>query len=282
MPALKLRQPCRPWLYIAIALISLFLGLVFFEIDYQFFRNMFFWSELHERELGTFWHWADLVVTAEWVLWSALRPLQFLVPIFAGVAALRFQQRLASIFVFQLPRAGNYRRSLRTLLWRESVKMAASIFAVNLLLIAFAFSRPLGDGDVRMFLADVFGKNFYLDNPLLYYVLEGFVRSFVAVLVYSALACAFALFQEKKYQAFLSVLFYFYGLSILTLRIPNFSVGSFSYSSVMYYLGPAIITAPGALAKPSTLGIFASTVPALLITACLLWRATKKGRDCLC
>ena len=258
------------WLIVSVSLVACLIYFYKGEIELPLVSHRengimhLLWENLRE------WlHYPDINFTL-------LMMLQFTAPISAAFAGVLFHSHRETIMKFEFSRENKRTDPLFATMFAVSLKIATATYMVFIILQTLAllfFKVEYNVYNEPYFLRDIIGQSFSQNNIVIYTFVAGFFRFFLSIFFLSLIACFFSFLAKKKAETFLYMLLYFFGWTIMTLRLPTFHIGLFDFESIRYYLSPAIMFSPETIAPaPNTMGILAAGLVPTLIALYLSWR----------
>ena len=135
--------------------------------------------------------------------------MQIIAPVFASVSMLSFME-IKQDFFFLSPRCKSYQGYLLKKMFQYIMIACLAMYAAYLLFLFLgAAILPIHYRIDRYLFIEWTGKNFSNEHPILYYMLEGFVRYVMFMSVYCLFAIAISFLTQKKYLYILIPLLYF-------------------------------------------------------------------------
>lgn len=140
--------------------------------------------------------------------------MQMVAPVIASISMLAFME-IKKDFIYLYPRCKSYQSYMLRKMF-QYILLACCVMYGSYLLFLFlgAAVLPTHHQVDRYLFIEWTGVNFSNEHPVLYYMLEGFLRYFVFIFVYSLFAVAISFLTNKLYLCTLIPLFYFGFLAI--------------------------------------------------------------------
>lgn len=211
---------------------------------------------------------------------SGFNLLQTVFPLVASILALPFlYERVNYSFIYH--RTSSYRRYIMkrmmiTLLWGCVV-----VYVAYLIFLFIGAAVLPADQDIpRQLFSEITGENFANEHPVLYYVLEGFVRYILFLFVYGLFTVAVSFWTEKIYLCVLIPMIY-YGAGGLLVSVIEAILHNFQWNVNLFFLSPAYPIMSNSRAYISGWAILAPFLPILLfsIGSIVYSLYNHKGRD---
>lgn len=118
----------------------------------------------------------------------------------------------------------------------------------------------------KSFLLDVFGYGFYSNNVYCYYLLEGFIKFFLMIFIYSFFAQAIVLININLKSVIVTPVLFYYILTVI-----SFVLVGLGYSFFIY-LNPSTIIANSDYKLNSILLLILSLLPFYISIITLIWK----------
>ena len=206
--------------------------------------------------------------------------LQAVLPLVASVLALPFlYEREDYTFIYN--RSVSYRRYIIkriffTLLWGS-----IAVYVAYLIFLFIGAAVLPADRDIpRQLFSEITGENFANEHPVLYYVLEGFVRYILFVFIYGLFTVAISFWTEKIYLCVLIPMIY-YGAGCLRVSVMEGVLHNFHINVNLFFLSPAYPIMSNSRGYISGWAILAPFVPILAFSIFSIVRSLyfEKRRD---
>lgn len=202
------------------------------------------------------------------VIWGT-NAFQVLVPIIAAISGLTFYSRNQTINKFAINKNKSYESFLLKESCMISFKISISIFLAFIIYYTFSIAISnckVNPGISRTFLIDILGYNFYNKYTLTYYLIDGFFRLFLIPFIYSVLACSISLYLKNVKQVFLAPIIYYFGLSLISFGLTNFT-------SLGIYISPLLAMVTGAYNNINSLCVLIMPLLTIMISlGTFFWR----------
>lgn len=190
----------------------------------------------------------------------------YLLPILTVISGLYFRNYLETLFPLKAYRQKNMLGFTFKEMHIKSLKYAISIYIsyiLFMLIICILVTPTEPESSFKYFLTDIFGKNFFYKNIILYYFIEGTIRFFVVPYIYSFLGATFALLFKKKKDLILEPLILYYGISFISQFLIGININ-------FVYIDPIVIMANQALEGYSSILLILSTTTIYIICIIVL------------
>lgn len=225
--------------------------------------------ELYRLNLGIY------VRTIEGLFVHGSALFQVILPVLAAASGTVLHKKINTICKFQYTKTKSYRVfSFKEAGW-NALKIACSFYAAFLCFalinyLVYTRSDIVAEGAPRPLLSDIIGGEIFLNNPFLYFILEGGIRFFYMPFVYSFFANSIAFASHKGWSAFLIPNLYYLGLALM-----YYLVVVLFRTPLALYISPSTIMASGDFIGFSTLLILLMNAIPILIGAVLIMKFTK-------
>lgn len=135
--------------------------------------------------------------------------MQIIAPVFASVSMLSFME-IKQDFIFISPRCRSYQNYILKKIFQYILVACLAMYAAYLLFLFLgAAILPIHYKVDRYLFIEWTGKEFSNEHPILYYMLEGFLRYVIFMAAYALFAIAVSFLTQKKYLCILIPLLYF-------------------------------------------------------------------------
>lgn len=203
--------------------------------------------------------------------------LQITPPILASISAFIFFNYYTNIFKNVIHRKKSFKKEITLTILKNANKMALCTFiAFTIIFIFFfllannKFALDINDPTLipKSFLLDIFSNSFYSNNIYLYYFIEGFIKYYLIIFIYSSMAQSLILiFDNIKIIIFLPLIYY-YGLTVI-----SYVLKTLSNNQIFDYINPVTIMANSDLEYVNSLLLISfNLIPLLIFIALLYWR----------
>jgi len=164
--------------------------------------------------------------------------LQLILPVFAVMIVIPFLNA-KSLFAFSFTRVSLYKNYLVKLIFKYLFVGCSVLFLAHLIFLFIGVAiLPIKEdiGVPRELFSEIFGKDFYNQHMVLYFVLEGFLKFFIFPFVYGLFAVSISFLTEKKYLCLLIPLVYFSVLAIFVSVLESVFIMDLLFLSPTYTL----------------------------------------------
>ncbi len=198
---------------------------------------------------------------------------QFIIPFFAVISGIVFYRVNGTILQMDLYRKVSYRKEVYKLIMKNSLKSALSVYLAYTVFVIWLYINLITHGELilgasnRSLLGDIFGSPFYLNQPLLFFMIEGFVRFFMMIFAYATLTQSVALFGNNLKVIIATPLVYYFGLSAI----------GYAFNKTMPFITtnitPAIIMSNGDFTNVNSIVmILVNMIPLYIGIGIIFWR----------
>ncbi len=182
----------------------------------------------------------------EYFLIESYQIFEVITPLLASFAVYHFMIEKEGLFQNAYVRVRSYRRFILRSVLSHTVIAGVVVYLGFLccICLGLVFNNPeTSDFASRTLFADIFGADFYKNYMYLYYLLEGFIKYFVAIAVYGLATIVISLYVQKKYIAVFIPSAYFILFTLIFSLMEQFDI-TVSYLSPSYFIYASSADAP--------------------------------------
>lgn len=230
---------------------GILLGISGFLFDFESYKSAALESgyQINSNSLSEFFKYSMEYPVARFLDYNMIFSFQYMIliiPIFGAIAGYIFYKQYNTILKVTIYKSKQFKKILLKTVFKNAFSIALSVyiayllFFTLLLVISNGLNSAVYNNQVATysdFLLDFLGSNFYQLHPIIYHVVDGFIKFFLYIILYSLFAQALVLvFTNKLYIIFLPIIFYY------TLNIISFVLAASGFD-YYYYLSPSTIVA---------------------------------------
>lgn len=193
--------------------------------------------------------------------------LQTLLPVIVSISVFQFKNEIDGFFPHIYGRNLQYKKtfiySISTHLLYSSIAIFSG-FLFFMMIGVFFTNTAIDPGNAHDLFSDIFGTNFYIDNPILFYFTEGIIRYVIFTITYGLFSVAVSLYAVEKYLIVLIPAAYYTVFSILLSMISRLV----PFNIVI--LAPNFPLIASSYVNPSTYQVFYGFIPVIILSIILI------------
>lgn len=221
-------------------------------------------AQLYEYQLTGFTYDATIIF--------ATAHMQIFLPFTALIGGIKFYNLYHHLMKFQFSKKRNnsYRKNINKVMISNGIMVSIAMYAAYALIVIIMY--PISGGELgatgRSLFSDLLGNDLYVNDTMMYFLLEGLVSYFLIPFVYTYFCESIVLLGLNLKVVIGAPLAYYFGLSALGYALYNF------VPSIAIYLNPSVIMASGTYNFNTILMILINCVP-LFIGIGITWVKTQ-------
>lgn len=156
------------------------------------------------------------LLTIDHFVSSTFRFSMILGPVLICANTLLFIWEKKGYLAFKLPRKNNYKGVIINTILIHAFINGTTFYFVYILFLSLGMLFNAAHMEIARTSFDfLFGRNFSIESPYFYYVLDGFIKFFVFGFVYSLFSNTIALVSSKSYVSVIIPIIYYFGFSVI-------------------------------------------------------------------